>query len=149
MSKQQNPFAGIPLNEVEDQLKANAHDIQVKNYFREFTPEEMIYEQERYQSLLKKIEAEDEKLKAAKDDYKAAAKPLKADLQFTRTCIKTRGRSIRGNVYIMFDEVNGLIEEYDNRGNLIVRRPLTPEEKKAPSIPFNSSKTGERNAVGM
>jgi len=144
MSNHQNPFAGIPLNEMEKHLKANAHDIQTKPYFQEFTPEEMIFEQERYQSLLGQLEAEDDKLQNAKDLYKINAKPLKKDLEYTRSCIKTRGRNITGQVYIMRDEENGVVEEYDNRGSLIVRRPLTPEEKKSPIIPFSQ---GARIAV--
>lgn len=143
MSKQQNPFEGIPIEQVESHLEANCDAVTEKEFYRPFTPEEKQAEHEHYQNLLTQKEAADNKLNEAKEWYKAETKPLLADIQESRAAIRNNGRRITGKVYIMKDWSNNLIDEYDNRGSLINRRPMLPEERQK-SIPM-----GVRDAGNM
>lgn len=130
MSKKQNPFEGVPVEEIESTLESNCEDVVQKEYYRQFTPEERQAEQEHYQNSLTKKEAAEARLDEAKASYKEEAKPIIEDMTESRAAIRNNGRRILGKVYLMKDWGNNLIEEYDNRGGLITRRPMLPEEKQ-------------------
>lgn len=116
-------------------LEHNADKVEDRRYFRILTPEELDQRRDLLtENAIKLSELEDEK-KDAVSGFKSQMDPLIKQNKGLLTDIKTRQTEAEGKLYLMADHENGMMEVYDERGEMISSRRLYPEEKQG-RMPF-------------
>ncbi len=111
-------------------LEDNADKTENTSYMRPLTPEELDVKREQLtENCIKLSEFEDEK-KEAMAGFKLKMDPLVKDNKWLLTDIKTRQTQVTGMLYHIADQEDGMMETYDENGELIGSRRLRPEEKQ-------------------
>ena len=127
---------GASFAERLDVMQNTAEKVRNEEYYSELTPAEM--DQKREQFSLKAIELNkiEERKKVAMEEFKAEMKPVQvvyADLLDQITVGKEKKT---GRLFDMLDHDNSMMVTYDEQGQLVASRRLTPEEKKGQSKLF-------------
>jgi hypothetical protein len=93
--------------------------------------EEEIYERRELlaDSSIKLREISEEK-KAVLADFKAKEDPVKKQIDNVLTQLKTGQEDRIGDLYLMANHTDGVMEYFDNDGNFIKSRRLKPEERQ-------------------
>ena len=131
-------FADVPLNARAEMLDANAEKVEEMTYPKPLTAEEMEKERMNFSQQAIEISAKQDKMKEITDQHKAELKPMVELYKETLLMIKTKQRMVREVVYHLADHEEGLMCTYNNRGELISSRRLTPEENQ---ISIHSSRS--------
>lgn len=105
-------------------------------FYRNLTQQEIDAKQGQVILNLIDIGNYEDELDKAKAEFKAKIDPLKAADVILIECIKTRKEEIVGTLYHMADQDSGMMEVYDDRGDLIYSRSLKPEEKQLKAFPM-------------
>jgi len=85
-----------------------------------------------------KVSIEDAKLKEARENYKAATKPVKLEMKMQMSKIRTGVDEVTGTVYLMDDQETGEMGYYNESGVLVYQRPLLQEERQLRLVNDNS-----------
>jgi len=111
-------------------LQQNADRIEETTYYKPLTQEELDLRRENLtDNAIKLSEFEDEK-KDAMADFKAKMDPLTKENKKLLTEVKTRQAEVSGSLYHLSNHDDGMMETYDQNGELISTRRLRPEEKQ-------------------
>lgn len=110
-------------------LEVNALFIDSGEYFKAFTPEEKIEEQEKFLKIATEIEDLENELKRKQYFIKEAIKPLSEDYKAYLLNLRMNGKKTVGNLYYVPDHVNEIMNIYTAEGKLHNSRPLKPEER--------------------
>jgi hypothetical protein len=111
-------------------LQQNADSIEETNYLKPLTPEEMdIRREELTENAIKLSEYEDEKKEAMKE-FKEKMDPLVTANKLLLSELKTKQAKVAGTLFHMANHDDGMMETYDEQGELIGTRRLRPEEKQ-------------------
>lgn len=109
-------------------LKENADKIEMFSYPRELS----IGEIQEFQSSLSQdliaVDREDQKLKVAKENHKAATKPVKQEIASKLQMIRTQVEEVKEDVYLLKDVEENKMGYYSKEGNLVFERSLLPDE---------------------
>lgn len=112
-------------------LRENCDSQETTTYLRDLSQEELDNKRETLvDNLIKASNLEDE-LNEIKDGYKTKMKPLKDANKILQQEVKTRKEQVSGNLYHMANHEDGMMETYDENGDLVSTRRLRPEEKQA------------------
>lgn len=112
-------------------LRENCDSQEMTTYLRDLTQEELDNKRETLvDNLIKASNLEDE-LDEIKDGFKTKMKPLKDANKILQQEVKTRKEQVSGNLYHMANHEDGMMETYDENGDLVSTRRLRPEEKQA------------------
>lgn len=74
------------------------------------------------------IDKEDQKLKMAKEVYKAAVKPVKQEMASNLQKIRTQIEEVTGEVFLLKDIEENKMGYYSQEGKLVFERTLKTEE---------------------
>lgn len=111
-------------------LQQNADSIEQTEYLKPLTQEEMDVKRETLtNNAIKLSELEDAK-KEVVQGYKQQMDPLAKANKEILTEIKTRQAKVNGTLYHMANHEEGMMETYDDFGELVFSRRLRPEEKR-------------------
>lgn len=135
-------FADYPLSERQSILEANAHEIEHGFiYNRNLDEDEIAVFKDLFADSSIDLSRLKKDLDKIKTEFKAKMKPIDEKIASLLEIIHTRQMAETGTVYLIKDEDEKVMGYYDNRGELIHSRRLTPEEQ-APSRLSVSHKTG-------
>lgn len=111
-------------------LQQNADSIQETEYFKPLTRDDLDIKRETLtENAIKLSEFEDEK-KEAMQEFKLKMDPLSKENKQLLTEIKTRQAKVFGALYHMANHEEGMMETYDENGELTMSRRLRPDEKR-------------------
>lgn len=121
-------FDDVPLNQRAEHLEANAEKVEEMTYHKALNEAELEKERLRFSQLAIEISSKQDRHKLVVEEFKGEISPLQKDYKKTLQMIKTKQREVTENVYHLADHAEGMMCTYNNRGELIGSRRLTPEE---------------------
>lgn len=123
-------------------LQQNADSIQDTEYLKALSPEELDIKREQLtENAIKFSELEDEK-KEVMREFKEKMDPLSRANKELLTEIKTRQSKVNGILYHMANHEEGMMETYDEGGELVASRRLRPDEKRQTIFSLPKTATG-------
>lgn len=123
-------------------LKDNAEKSEDFSYFREYQPEELDLVKDQYFQDVSELQNHEELLKEAKETFKTNADPLKKRMQENLVSIRTKGRYVSETVYLLADHEAGMMEYYNDMGEMVHSRRMLPDERQ---LRIKIGKTGTNN----
>ena len=121
---------GETPDEIKRILLDNDASIEQKTYTKQLTETELVDFREGYVNNNLEMAEHNEELQAAKEAYKAATKPLKADSKVMLKVLKSRHIEVTGTVYGMANFDTGMMEFINEQGDVVETRRLKAEEKQ-------------------
>lgn len=126
-------------------MQNTADKVRNEEYYSELTPAEL--DQKREEFALKAIELNkiEERKKLAVDEFKREMEPVKVVYSALLKEITVGKEKKTGRLFDMVDSETSMMDTFDEAGELVASRRLTPEEKKGQSklfIPGGFKKTG-------
>ena len=131
-------FENVSISQRAEMLEANAEKVEEMTYPKPLTPEEMEAHRMAFSQMAIEISAKQDRMKEITDQHKAELKPMTDEYKETLSIIKTKQKMVKETVYHLADHEEGLMCTYNNRGELIMSRRLTPEENQ---LSIHSSRT--------
>lgn len=112
-------------------LKNNADRIEETTYERELTADELDSKREKFVDNSIKISNLEDELNEQKAKYKNEIDPVKLDNKTLQQEVKTKKTKVKGTLFHMANHEDGMMETYDQAGEMIASRRLRPDEKQA------------------
>lgn len=109
-------------------LKSSADKIEKFTFARELEQGEVQELQKDLSQSMIMIDKEDQKLKLAKEEFKAVVKPEKQKMAKTLNMIRTQVEEVTEEVYLMKDVEENKMGYYSKEGKLVFERNLRAEE---------------------
>lgn len=131
--------------EREHYLEVSALFIDTGEYFKAFTPDEKIEEQEKFLKIATEIEDLEQELKRKQYFIKESIKPLSEDYKEHLLNLRMNGKKTVGNLYYIPDHLNEIMNIYTAEGKLHNSRPLKHEER----LPNLFAKTNEEGTISI
>lgn len=113
-----------------EQLMASADKKEIFSYPRELSNGELQELQSRLSQDMIAVDQEEQKLKVAKEIFKAATKPVKQQIARNLQMIRSQVEEVTEDVFLMKDIVEGKMGYYSKEGILVFERNLRPEEQQ-------------------
>lgn len=111
-----------------EQLKNSADKIENFSYPRELSNGEIQELQSNLSQDMIFVDKEDQKLKVAKEVFKAATKPVKQQIAKNLQLIRSQVEEVSEDVYLLKDIEEGKMGYYSKDGILVFERNLRPDE---------------------
>lgn len=111
-------------------LRNNADKIEETTYEKELTHEELDSKRETFVDNSIKISNLEEELDEQKARYKSRIDPIKKDNKILQQEVKTKKQKVKGTLFHMANHADGMMETYDESGELVASRRLRPDEKQ-------------------
>lgn len=121
------------------ELRDTADKIEQTSYYRALTPEELDVKREELSEAAIILSDIQQEMKRATAEFKERMKPVKESLSCLISEVKTKQVECEGLVYHLANHELGMMESYDEKGELIGSRRLRPEEKQ-PNLFVNTQK---------
>lgn len=140
----QKLFEGQSKSVVIDNLEGMCHSKQNMVYQKALDEQSLQREEKEFASdhiKLAKIKAEFEKVK---DEFKDKMKTIEQMLALKLEILKNKAIQMEGEVYLVDDQEEGMMGYYDNEGNLINARRLTPDERQTRIGSLSTSKAANQ-----
>ncbi len=123
-------FQEFPEDQRESMLEANCirpEEKPVKKYFEQNELTEM---RKQFSDNAITIRKATEVLNKAKEAHKISIADPSKENEYLRESIRAGFVEVNQQVYLFDDQENGVMNTYDNKGNFIESRRLTPEERQ-------------------
>lgn len=111
-------------------LRNNADKIDNTTYEKELTDEELDAKREEFVDNSIAVSKLEDELAEKKKEFKNKIEPLKLVNRGLQHEVKTKKKEVRGQLFHMADHVNGMMETWDESGELVSSRRLRPDEKQ-------------------
>lgn len=116
-------------------MRNNADKIDETNYEKELTQDAVDIKRETLVDNLIAISSHEEVLDAAKAVFKQLANPLKEKNAVLQREVKHKREVVKGVLFHMANHEEGMMEVFDQEGELVSSRRLLPTERRQ-TIPF-------------
>lgn len=123
-------YEGYSMEDRVTMLKNQAAKVQVDTYNRSLSANEVDAEKDRYSRDAIELERQQDEMKRQIDHMKSGMEAVKTLMKERLTRIKTGQMEVRGTLYGVADQNNGRMNFYDQYGELINSRDLTPDERQ-------------------
>lgn len=127
------------LADQKDRLQAmteGAESIRTEEYWADLSPEELDFKNEQFAINATELNKIELKKKEAMDGFKLQMKPLEIVYGTLLEEITMKKEKRTGRLYDIIDTETSMMVTYDDNGDMIASRRLTPEEKKGQSRLF-------------
>jgi molybdopterin converting factor small subunit len=111
-------------------LQINADKVETTTYEKELTEDELIAKREEFVDNSIVVSKLEDELAEKKKEFKNKIEPVKLVNRALQQEIKTKKKEVKGLLFQMADQVNSMMEVYDETGELVSSRRLRPEEKQ-------------------
>lgn len=111
-------------------LKDNADKIETGKYIVPLTPEQLDQKREQMVAAAITLSDLDDQLDEIKKGFKQRMDPLKVVHKELLYQVKNRQEQKEGELYLMADHEKSMMNVYDENGDLVFSRRLTPDEKQ-------------------
>jgi len=113
-----------------EQLKNSADKVELFSYPRELSNGEIQELQSHLSQDMITVDKADQKLKVAKEEFKAATKPVKQTIAKNLQMIRSQVEEVTEEVYLLKDVEEGKMGYYSKDGILVFERNLRPDEQQ-------------------
>jgi hypothetical protein len=111
-----------------EQLKNSADKVESFSYPRELSIGEIQELQSNLSQDMIFVDKEDQKMKVARESFKAATKPITQTIAKNLQMIRTQVEEVTEDVFLLKDIEESKMGYYSKDGNLVFERNLRPEE---------------------
>lgn len=125
-------------------LRDSADKVEKFTYPRALEAEEVTHLKDEFTKNAISMARKDEARKEFLTDWKGEVKPLKIEMAWQMTRIRSKVEEITEDVYLISDQDSEMMGYYNSAGVLVYSRPLMPEEKQL-TIVDKSNLTGTNN----
>lgn len=130
-----NPRLYADLNlspeEIEDNVVANAHDVEDSyTFMKPYSEDDLVKMKEEYLEKAKQLKRLQKELKKVQEPIKASIKPLQKDTDRMVENLTKGGEDVTEKVYLYPDYKNQIMQLYDARGYLVNFRAFTIKERQ-------------------
>lgn len=131
--------SGLTPEQIEDNVIANAHDVEDGyTFMKPYTEEELQTIKNDYLDRSKRLSRLRKELKKVQEPIKAEIKPLEKETGRMIENLTKGGEDVTEKIYLYPDYTNQIMQLYDSRGVLINFRQFTMKERQ---LSLNSNKT--------
>jgi uncharacterized coiled-coil DUF342 family protein len=120
-------------------LRDNCDSSEIQTYYKDLNDEDLDQKREELTANFIEISQHDDELDEAKAIYKAKAQPLKDANKELLNEVKTRKSMLKGMVYNIANHDDGMMETFNEQGQMIGSRRLKPEEKQQKLFPLKKA----------
>lgn len=121
---------GLNPTELKEFLHSNATSIEEGTYFKNFNEQERQVTQGEFSDLSLNLLRKERELEEIKAKFKAEIKPMKQERDELLSQISHNGEHLEGKLYLFDNQETGMMESYNEMGELISTRRLKPEERQ-------------------
>lgn len=136
-------FADSPPSERIKLLRDNCDSHEETTYYKDLTPEELEFKREAFVENASKLNQMEEELSDIKKDFKQRIDPIKEENKALLVEVRTRKARVTGQLFHMANHEDGMMETYDENGDLVSTRRLRPDEKQGRLFIAAQAKTAE------
>lgn len=111
-------------------LRDNAERAEDFHYFKNYDQEEMEALKDQYFQDAAELKKYEDALAMAKVEFKMNATPIKDSMREAFSGIQSKGRTVTEQVYLLADHEAGMMEYYNEAGDLVHTRRLLPDERQ-------------------
>lgn len=111
-----------------EQLKNSADKVETFTYPRELDSGEIQELQSHLSQDMILVDKEEQKLKVAREEYKAATKPVKQTIAKNLQMIRSQVEEVTADVFLLKDVETGRMGYYSAEGKLVFERALRADE---------------------
>ena len=111
-------------------MRNNADHVNEGKYFKVLTEDELAQRMRKLADNSIKLSELDDEKKEAVAEFKEQMDPLAKDNKVLMGEIRTRQRLVDGTLFLFADHESGMMNTYDELGELVSSRRLFPEEKQ-------------------
>lgn len=111
-------------------LQDNCDSYEETKFLKELSPDELDVKRESLTNNLIQLSTMEDELTEIKESFKLKMKPLKTENVGLLNEVKTRKQTVVGMLYNYANHEEGMMETYDETGELIASRRLQPSEKQ-------------------
>jgi len=123
-------YQDVPQDERESMLEANCDQQDEMPIQKHFTPEEINEMRKQHVDNSIAIKRKMEEFKKFKAEIDAFIKPLAEENTYLLQNVRTGYVEVTKQVYIFGDHETGMMNYYDNAGELVYSRRMMPHEKQ-------------------
>lgn len=123
-------FADVPVNSRTQVLRDNCVNEDVTTYLKDLTPEELDIKRETLHSSLSKMFRLQEEAKKVAAGFKDQIKPLSEECHVLCEQVDTGKEEMTGILFDFPDHEASVMNTYDEKGEFVSSRRLTPKEKQ-------------------
>ena len=116
-------------------MRENAEKVEDTTFLRELSPEELDIKRELFVDNSIRVSQLEDELDVYKEKYKGQIKPIKSLNGILQEEIKIKKSKVKGTLFHMPNYEDQVVEIYDEKGDFISSRRMTPEEKQR-RVPF-------------
>lgn len=130
MSTTKTMFSDVPAHLRASVLMDNCVNHEATTYLKELTPEELDIKRESLHFNLSKMFRLQEQAKDVAADFKAQIKPLSEECHILCEQVDTGKEEVTGTLFDFPDHEASIMNTYDEKGEFVSSRRLTPKEKQ-------------------
>lgn len=123
-------FGNLPEHKREEALRDNAFQSDHMKYRRYFTEAELAEKHKEFVQVSVEYNREEEEISNQINELREKLKKKKKEMTVMLNIVDKGFDEVEGTVYMMEDQVTGMMSIYDPIGQLIQKRPLKPEERQ-------------------
>lgn len=120
-------------------LEQNADRVEETTYLKRLTADELDLRRENLTDNAIALNDLNEEKKDVLATFKAKTDPLTKGNKLLLQELKSRQATVTGNIYHMANHEEGMMESYDEAGEMISSRRLRPEEKQQKLFPISKT----------
>lgn len=124
-------FADVPPENRLRMLMDNCDSRDETKYMKDLSQEELDVKRETLTTNYININDLDEELAIIKASFKERTEPLKQENKTLLAQVKTRKEEVKGVIFNFADHEEGMMNTFDEGGDLIQSRRLRPDERQA------------------
>jgi len=137
-------FSDVPLHLRPSVLRDNCVHEEETTYLKDLTPEELDVKRETLHASLSKMFRIQEEAKKQAAAFRDQVKPLSEECHILCEQVDTGKEEVTGTLYDFPDHENSVMNTYDEKGEFVSSRRLTPKEKQLrASFPLGAVSNGE------
>lgn len=137
MTEQQ--LKGMNPREKRDFLETHADTIEEGEFFKSFSQDDLLATQANLADVSVIKDRKEQELQEIKAKFKIELDKLKKEFKESLKNLIMQGEYVHGKQYLFADQVNGMMEYYDEHGILIRSRRLKPEERQLSVLSINKA----------
>jgi|TARA_R110000782_G_C14565754_1_gene386740 hypothetical protein len=123
-------FEEMSQKEIQDNLEAIAYGLQETSYTKNLTEKEVSEKKDEYSQIGIELSELAKLKKEAMDRFKLLEKEPKTQASMLIESIKFKSEQKYGKLFLVDDQVSGMMYSFDNTGICVDARRLTSEEKQ-------------------
>lgn len=132
----------------EKYFRDHAYKIEQGRFFKKMDDKELDVQKDEFAQAAIRLSDKEDEFQQVKEDFNGKIKEMAAMQTMRLSVIRSKGKWIQGQTYMIDDQVDSVMRIYDEDGELIETRPLRSEEKQTSLLSINKTNEKKKAAGG-